>query len=317
MVIGFLFALFIIRRLSTNSNLSYPHVSNLAMWSLVSGLVGARFFFVVHNFSLFQDRLLTTLYLWEGGLEFLGGVILAIIVAHAYLLWYKLPIRTYLDILAIGLMAGLIFGRIGCFLNGGCFGTPTDLQWAVQFPYGCPAYQSQAFPDPKRHRMEPYLELPAEYYGYLAQDGKTWLTANHTNKFQGYLKPYAQLTEGQRAEVQEAYPPLGVHPTQLYSSANAALLCLILCQFWKKWGYRKPGATAGLMFILYGATRFFLEGLRGDNPFEYSWWALYKGGTISQNIGIYMLLLGTISFILCMRSRKNKKGATEIVSAST
>jgi prolipoprotein diacylglyceryltransferase len=52
------------------------------------------------------------------------------------------------------------------------------------------------------------------------------------------------------------------------------------------------------MFILYGFARFFLEILRDDNPFEYGWWAIYKGGTVSQNLGIYMVIFGIVLIII-------------------
>jgi prolipoprotein diacylglyceryltransferase len=52
------------------------------------------------------------------------------------------------------------------------------------------------------------------------------------------------------------------------------------------------------MFILYGVARFFLEILRDDNPFEYGWWAIYKGGTVSQNLGIYMATFGIVLIII-------------------
>jgi prolipoprotein diacylglyceryltransferase len=50
----------------------------------------------------------------------------------------------------------------------------------------------------------------------------------------------------------------------------------------------------GFILIAYGITRFGLEMLRDDNPFEYAWWMLYKGGTISQNISIYLVLIGAV-----------------------
>ncbi|MHC5116767.1 MAG: prolipoprotein diacylglyceryl transferase family protein [Planctomycetota bacterium] len=59
-------------------------------------------------------------------------------------------------------------------------------------------------------------------------------------------------------------------------------------------GKRKPGVVLSCMFILYGPVRFWLETLRDDNPFETAWWAIYKGGTVSQNIGIYMFIAGVI-----------------------
>jgi prolipoprotein diacylglyceryltransferase len=59
--------------------------------------------------------------------------------------------------------------------------------------------------------------------------------------------------------------------------------------------------------IMYGTMRFFIESLREGNPFEYAWWAIYKGPTISQNIGIYMLILGLPLFIIFYKVAKKQK----------
>jgi prolipoprotein diacylglyceryltransferase len=134
------------------------------------------------------------------------------------------------------------------------------------------------------------LELPNEYFGYT--DGKG-------NRYSG-LKPYEYLTLKQQIEVTEGkYRCLPIHPTQLYSSAIAAFWCLMLYLVWRrakkaelfgKTGrfFVKPGYTFALMFIIYGTTRFLMEYLRDDNPFE------FDGLTISQNIGIGMVVLGVI-----------------------
>ena len=58
------------------------------------------------------------------------------------------------------------------------------------------------------------------------------------------------------------------------------------------------------MFISQGTMRFFIESLRDGNPFEYAWWAIYKGPTISQNIGIYMVIVGLSLFIIFYKSEK-------------
>ena len=52
------------------------------------------------------------------------------------------------------------------------------------------------------------------------------------------------------------------------------------------------------MFILYACVRFFEEFVRDDNPFEYGWWMIYKGGTISQNLSIYMLIFGVVLMLI-------------------
>ena len=106
---------------------------------------------------------------------------------------------------------------------------------------------------------------------------------------------------------------LAVHPTQVYASAMAAVCCVILYGAWRRSqkaeqaGRRgfliNPGSVFSLMFILYGVTRFFIEFLRDDNPFEHGWWALYKGGTISQNLSIYMFILGIILMLIFRKMR--------------
>lgn len=291
MVVAFLAAVFLIRRLSRDITPNPQLITNAALYSLIAGVVGARLFYVIHHFDQFQGRLLSAFAIWQGGLELLGGVLLAITVIILYLRHHRLPIRRYLDILAIGLMLALMFGRIGCFLNGCCFGKPADLPWAVRFPYHhpvlvhSPAYYSQVYPNLERNRLEPQLELPDEFFGYYDENG-VWNPG---------LKPYEYLTEEQRQMVDEGpYRCLPVHPTQLYSSINGAVLCLILYFFWRraqKTGKRlfsKPGQIFSLMFVLYGITRFFIEFVRDDNPFEFG------SLTVSQNISIAMIVFGVL-----------------------
>jgi len=297
MVIGFLAAVFLIRHLSRNITPNPQLITNAALYSLIAGVVGARLFFVAHYFDKFQKEPLSVFAIWQGGLELLGGVILAIAVIFFYLWHHKLPIRRYLDILAIGLMLALMFGRIGCFLNGCCFGKPTNLPWAVRFPYGSHAYLSQINPDSGRNRPDPHLKLPADFFSYVEEDGLWYLR----------LKPYELLTQPQKYMVDKGpYRCLPVHPTQLYSSANGVVLCLILYAFWRrtpktgnakrpKRPFSKPGCTFGLMFVLYGITRFLLEFLRDDNPFE------FDSITISQNISIALIVLGAVLMVIFER----------------
>jgi phosphatidylglycerol:prolipoprotein diacylglycerol transferase len=306
MVIGFLLALYVIRSLSRDITTNPQMITNAALYSLIAGMVGARLFYVVHHWSEFHGDWHLVFAIWHGGLELFGGVTFTIAVIIAYLFYQKLPVRRYLDILAIGLMLALAIGRIGCFLNGCCFGKPTELPWAVRFPYYSPSYISQVYPDPERNRSEPRLKLPSEFFGYINSEGR-WIEAE-----QGNLKPYRLLSNEQKYEVTSGvYRALRVHPTQLYSAANAAVLSLILCLFWR-WGINaekkadpgksapKPGCTFTLMFILYGITRFILELLRDDNPFE------WDGLTISQIIGIGLTIMGLILMPVFLRAGLDK-----------
>lgn len=287
MVIGFLAAVYLIRRLSRDITPDPQLITNAALYSLIGGVLGARVFYVLHHLSDFKQDPVDVFKIWYGGLELLGGVILAVAIILFYLIYHKLPIRKYLDILAIGLMLALAFGRIGCFLNGCCFGKPTDLPWGVRFPYNSFAYLSQINPNFERNRPEPQLILPKDEYIAFIDKDEHW-----------HPKPYENLTEEQKFEVTKGkYRCLPVHPTQLYSSAAGAVSCLILYFFWRRSQksdkiLAKPGSTFSLMFIIYGISRFFMEFLRDDNPFE------FDGLTISQNISIVMIIAGSILIVV-------------------
>jgi len=287
MVIGFLAAVTVIRLLSRRFTKDPQHITNAALYALIAGVIGARIFFVVHYFDEFRGDLLGVFAIWRGGLELLGGVLLAIAVILLYIRYHKLPLRHYLDVLAVGLMMALVFGRIGCFLNGCCYGKPTELPWAVRFPYGSFAYRSQIQPNPERNRAEPHLHLPEEYFGYFDEN----------QRYDPSLKPKNYLTPKQKEQATRGeYRCLPVHPTQLYTSAAAALCTLILFGVWRRSQkaeragryplLTKPGSIFSLMFVLYGVLRYSIELFRDDNPFEIGTL------TVSQLIGMGLVLLG-------------------------
>ena len=299
LVIGFLSAVFIIRRLSRDITPDPQLITNAALYSLIAGVVGSRLFYVVHHFDLFREDLPSVFAVWKGGLELLGGVLLAITIITLYLRYHKLPIHRYLDILAIGLMLALAFGRIGCFLRGCCFGRPTNLPWAVCFPYGSDPYYSQVYPNLQRNRAEPQLKLSPDFFEYTEKNG-LWYSA---------LKPYENLTEEQKYMVDKGpYRCLPVHPTQLYESAIALVYCFMLYLFWLRSDNAdkskntnklliKPGSTFALMFISYGIARFLIELLRDDNPFE------IDSLTISQIICIAGIGVGVVLMAIFNRAK--------------
>lgn len=301
-VIGFMAAMFLMQRLMKRIGQPSEHIGNVALYSLITGVIGARLFYVIHHFSLFRDNPLRIFAIWEGAGEFLGGVIAALAVIGLYLYFKKLPARTYLDILAIGLMIGVGFGRIGCFFSGCCYGKRSSVPWAVEFPYNSTVYNSQVRPDTARNRPEPYFDLPGEYYA-IPPTGPGLLS-----KYDYLLKPFEQLTPTQQEAVTRGpYRAHRVHPTQLYSSIDAFLIAAVLLAFWRWRGRLLPGTTGSLMLVLYGAVRFIEESFRDDNPFEDDWWMPYKGGTISQNLGIYMIVIGAALFVFFLWKEVSKQ----------
>ncbi len=145
LMLGFLISIWWATRRAEKSGADPEVILNVGFLALVGGVVGCRIMYVVHYWEQFASRgsawdiFLAVVDIRKGGLEFYGGFILTILMT---LLWLRfkerVSIRWYLDIMAPSAALGLAIGRIGCFLNGCCFGGVCDLPWAVQFPYGSP-----------------------------------------------------------------------------------------------------------------------------------------------------------------------------------
>jgi phosphatidylglycerol:prolipoprotein diacylglycerol transferase len=131
--VGFLAALFVIRKLAERDALNVEKVLDLCFWSLVVGLVGARLLFIITRLNYFISDPIAIFKMWEGGLVFLGGPIAVVPFVVWYLRKHKLPAWKTMDICVIGLTLAHAFGRLGCFSAGCCYGKPTESFFGVRF----------------------------------------------------------------------------------------------------------------------------------------------------------------------------------------
>lgn len=134
--VGFMTAMFIFNYLRSYAGLNSDQTANLSLLAIFGGLLGARLFYVIQFWSKFKGHLLEVVRIDHGGLVFYGGFIVATLIFIWYCKKHKLDKLAVLDIAAPSLALGHIFGRIGCILNGCCFGKPTDLPWGVTYPQG-------------------------------------------------------------------------------------------------------------------------------------------------------------------------------------
>ncbi|MGB9858044.1 MAG: prolipoprotein diacylglyceryl transferase [Dictyoglomaceae bacterium] len=132
--LGFLVGILLAMRWAKKENIDPDHVLNISVWSIISSIIGARIVYVIKYWSSYQSKPISILYLWDGGLIFFGGFFAALVVVLLYLWKYKIPYWKFLDITAPALTIGSAIGRIGCFLNGCCYGYETPLLWGVKFP---------------------------------------------------------------------------------------------------------------------------------------------------------------------------------------
>ena len=118
-------------------------IYGMALWVVVGGLLGARSFYVAQYWGTRVRTLWDFFKIWEGGIVFYGSVIGATAAFFAYRVRHKFPIRPMLDVIAPSAALGIALGRVGCFLNGCCYGDRCDLPWAVRFPAKTGPWASQ------------------------------------------------------------------------------------------------------------------------------------------------------------------------------
>lgn len=134
--LGFVLGLWTSARRASRVGIDPNVVYDLGPWLLFAGLIGARALYVYTFWAReFAGQPFGEMFkIWNGGLVFYGGLILAILVGIVRVRMLKLPIWRLADALAPGIALGHVFGRMGCLLNGCCFGRGTDLPWAIRFP---------------------------------------------------------------------------------------------------------------------------------------------------------------------------------------
>ena len=114
------------------SNINADIIFDLVFWAVIGGIVGARMFYVALNYPFFMKHPNEIIMIQNGGLAWQGGLILGSIVVVQFIKLKKLPLSPMLDILVPYLALGQSFGRIGCFLNGCCYGRVFD--GGIYFP---------------------------------------------------------------------------------------------------------------------------------------------------------------------------------------
>lgn len=131
---AFLVALWLAAAQARQRGLSYEKVVDQAFYTLIAGLAGSRLFYVATDWPHYSAHPLDIVKIWEGGLVFYGGVLLALPVAVYLAKKEALPLWDAADIWAPSIALGHAIGRLGCFCAGCCYGKPAEgVPWAVVF----------------------------------------------------------------------------------------------------------------------------------------------------------------------------------------
>jgi len=134
--LGFLAGLWTASRRGLREGVTAETIIDLGPWLIVGAILGARTLYVVSYWhEAFEGKPLAEIFMvWKGGLVYYGGLVGAALACILYVRRGKLPLWKVADILAPSIALGSVFGRIGCLLNGCCYGRACSLPWAIHFP---------------------------------------------------------------------------------------------------------------------------------------------------------------------------------------
>ncbi|MFO8014078.1 MAG: prolipoprotein diacylglyceryl transferase [Phycisphaerae bacterium] len=288
MCVGFLLAILTAARRAKRDGSPPEVVHNAALACFFGGVFGARAFFVVQNHEQF-DGLLALLRIWEGGLTFYGGFLVATLATVAYLRLARRNVLYWLDVITPSMALGLAGGRVGCFLNGCCYGDVATAGPGMVWPVGS---------IPWYHYAEAQVPALAEAVRLFGRQGGP------------------ALSGAVGGAVAAAWQMPAIHPAQLYSLVNALGLALVLSVMFRR--RRRNGQILLTFAVLYGLTRYLLEAIRADEPEAYLLGLptvlrlvgareaaeALPGLTISQNIAVVMVVGGGLLLWRLMRSRR-------------
>lgn len=182
---------------------------------------------------------------WNGGLAYYGGLFSAAIAGILWLRRERFPLGHGIDCVGAALPLGIFFGRLGCFFGGCCFGVPTTGPFGMVFP--------------------PYS------------------AASEQHLRQGLL-------------ASKALPSLPVHPTQLYEAGGCLLLAAFLT-FYLHPRKRFHGQVLLAFLGLYALLRFAIEYLRADDR------GAILGLSTSQFLGL-LIVLGVVALYRPLAQRR-------------
>ncbi len=297
---------------------------SLAMWMIFPGIVGARLFFIIQNIiendggilrgGNPREIIISFMDVTKGGLVVYGSVLAGVPFGVYYLVRRGLPILATLDIIAPSMVVGAAMGRIGCFLNGCCYGGECTWPVAVTFPPKAAWYLNDSPPYERQHEwgllygmkigegdggrtiVERVDAGTAAALGGVQRgdvlthiNGKrveTLLEAKAALSLSGKTVELTTASGDVRRVVHSDWPgrSLPVHPTQLYSALDSGLLALLL---WTLYPFRrKDGEIFAILITLHPITRILLEAIRDDEQGQFG-----TNLTISQWISIGFLML--------------------------
>ena len=115
--------------------LDSDRVIDVLLGAILSGVIGARIYYVAFSWDLYKDNPMDIFKIWNGGIGIYGGVIAAILCGYFLCRWRKVRFLPMLDLCSAGLILAQAIGRWGNFVNVEAFGSATTVPWRMTSEY--------------------------------------------------------------------------------------------------------------------------------------------------------------------------------------
>jgi phosphatidylglycerol:prolipoprotein diacylglycerol transferase len=134
LALGFIVAALVARQRFIQQYKNPDVILDFVLAAVIGGIVGARLFYVFGHWSEFSGHLGSIFQLNMSGLVFYGGLLLGL--GFAILVGFLRKVRFWIimDLAGLCVPLALAIGRVGCLLNGCCYGKPTGLPWGITYP---------------------------------------------------------------------------------------------------------------------------------------------------------------------------------------
>lgn len=161
--------IFIAPRVQLTRPGAFQKTFDLAVWVILSSIAGARIFYALENYPEFVGHWYEVLFVWQGGLVYYGGLFGGALAGVIWFRYHRWPLAYSADLLAPYISLGQAIGRMGCFLNGCCYGIVSEKHGLI-FP---------SIGDGKPHLPTELWEL----YGDLILFAGLWWVRRYTLKY--------------------------------------------------------------------------------------------------------------------------------------
>lgn len=125
LLVAMIAAIFVLIKEGKRFNIPKDFTFNLAFWVIIVGIVSARLYYCIFNFSLYKDNILDIFKIWEGGLAIHGGLIGGFVTLLIYTKKYNVNTYKITDMAVVPLLLAQAIGRWGNFFNGEAHGSAT------------------------------------------------------------------------------------------------------------------------------------------------------------------------------------------------